>query len=144
MGEIIELRPNPGPQEQFVASHADIAIYGGQAGGGKSYALLLGSLRFVDVPGFGAVIFRRNATDLTQEGGLWDESMQIYRAVGGRPRESMGKLDYRFKAKSRISFAHLAQEDTVDSKQGGQIPVIGVGGLAQFCLTDDNEFLTET
>ena len=103
MGDVIELRPNPGPQEQFLASHADIAIYGGQAGGGKSFGLLLDPLRFVDVPGFGAVIFRRNATDLTQEGGLWDESMKIYPAVGGRPRESMGKLDYRFKANSRIS-----------------------------------------
>ena len=143
IGEVIELRPNPGPQEQFLASHADIAIYGGQAGGGKSYALLLDPLRFVDVPGFGAVIFRRNATDLTQEGGLWDESMKIYPAVGGRPRESMGKLDYRFKAKSRISFAHLAQEDTVDSKQGGQIPMIGFDELTHFCLTDDHEVLTE-
>jgi predicted phage terminase large subunit-like protein len=132
MGEIIELRPNPGPQEQFLASHADIAIYGGQAGGGKSFGLLLDPLRFKDVPGFGAVIFRRNATDLTQEGGLWDESMKIYPAVGGRPRESMGKLDYRFGKKSRISFAHLAQEDTVDSKQGGQIAMIGFDELTHF------------
>jgi predicted phage terminase large subunit-like protein len=131
-GEIIELRPNPGPQEQFLSSNADIAVYGGQAGGGKSYALLLDPLRFKDVQGFGAVIFRRNATDLTQEGGLWDESMKIYPPVGGRPRESMGKLDYRFGSKSRISFAHLAQEDTVDSKQGGQIPMIGFDELCHF------------
>lgn len=26
-------KPNPGPQEQFVACEADIAVYGGGAGG---------------------------------------------------------------------------------------------------------------
>lgn len=29
-----EIRPQPGPQSQFLASPADIAIYGGGAGGG--------------------------------------------------------------------------------------------------------------
>lgn len=130
--EVIELRPNPGPQETFLASHADIGVYGGQAGGGKSYGLLLDPLRFINVPGFGAVIFRRNATDLTQEGGLWDESMKIYPLLGARPRESAGKLDYRFPMRTRISFSHLAQEDTVESKQGGQIPMIGFDELTHF------------
>ncbi len=36
-----ELRPQPGPQEQFLRSPADIAIFGGSAGGGKSFALFL-------------------------------------------------------------------------------------------------------
>lgn len=35
------LKPQKGPQEQFLATKADIAIYGGAAGGGKTYALLL-------------------------------------------------------------------------------------------------------
>ncbi len=34
-------RPQEGPQEAFLSSPADIVIYGGAAGGGKSYALLL-------------------------------------------------------------------------------------------------------
>jgi len=29
-----EIRPQPGPQSQFLGSPADIAIYGGGAGGG--------------------------------------------------------------------------------------------------------------
>jgi hypothetical protein len=36
--EVIELRPQPGPQEMFLSTPADIAIYGGAAGGGKSSA----------------------------------------------------------------------------------------------------------
>ena len=47
---MIELRPQQGPQEQFLSSPADIAIYGGSAGGGKTYALLLEPLRHMDNP----------------------------------------------------------------------------------------------
>lgn len=33
--EVIELRPNPGPQEAYLSTAADIAFYGGAAGSGK-------------------------------------------------------------------------------------------------------------
>ena len=33
--------PQPGPQQLFLSSPADIAIYGGAAGGGKTFAELL-------------------------------------------------------------------------------------------------------
>ena len=50
------LRPQPGPQEAFLKSDADITIFGGAAGGGKSFGLLLAPLQWSHVPGFGAVI----------------------------------------------------------------------------------------
>lgn len=68
------LGPQAGPQTMFMASEADIIVYGGAAGGGKTYALLLEALRHKDVKGFGAVIFRRNYNQITAEGGLWDAS----------------------------------------------------------------------
>ena len=37
--DIEPIRPQPGPQENFLASSADIALYGGSAGGGKGLAL---------------------------------------------------------------------------------------------------------
>ena len=36
------IRPQPGPQTTFLASAADIAIYGGSAGGGKTWAHVIG------------------------------------------------------------------------------------------------------
>ena len=44
------LKPQPGPQTQFMATPAQICIYGGAAGGGKSYGLLLSALRDKTVP----------------------------------------------------------------------------------------------
>jgi predicted phage terminase large subunit-like protein len=127
-----EIRPNPGPQTAFLATSADIAIFGGQAGGGKSYGLLLDPCRWIGIPGFGATIFRRHSTDLTQEGGLWDEAMKLYPLFKGRPRESQGKLDFRFPWGSRISFSHLQYEETVERKQGGQIAIVGMDEITHF------------
>ena len=57
--EKIIFRPQKGKQEKFLASSADICIYGGAAGGGKSYALLLEPLRHIGNKNFDAVAFRR-------------------------------------------------------------------------------------
>lgn len=45
MSNIKVIRPQKGPQEKFLSTTADIAIYGGAAGGGKSYGLLIEPLR---------------------------------------------------------------------------------------------------
>lgn len=40
MKEKIVLAPQKGPQEMFLATSADICIYGGAAGGGKTFAVI--------------------------------------------------------------------------------------------------------
>ena len=65
-----KLRPLPGPQYAFFETTADIAIYGGAAGGGKTWALQVEPLRHVEkVAGFGGVIFRRTSIQIRNEGG---------------------------------------------------------------------------
>jgi hypothetical protein len=44
------IRPQAGPQEAFLVSAADTAVYGGTAGAGKSWALLLEPLRPLPTP----------------------------------------------------------------------------------------------
>ena len=68
------LKPQEGPQEQFLATSADICIYGGAAGGGKTFGLLLSALRYKNVKGFGCTIFRKNYNQIFSQGGLWDEA----------------------------------------------------------------------
>jgi len=54
----------PGPQTEFLRATADICIYGGAAGGGKTVGLLLEPLRHVSrVVNFTAVFFRHDAAD---------------------------------------------------------------------------------
>ena len=77
------IRPQPGPQSAFITTKADIAIRGGGAGGGKTRGLLFECLRHVDEVGLGAVIFRREYPQITNEGGLW---ISRARSIPGRRR----------------------------------------------------------
>lgn len=127
-----ELAPQAGPQTAFMSSPADIIIYGGAAGGGKTYALLLEALRHKDVKGFGAVIFRHNYNQITAEGGLWDASQKIFGQVpDAHPRKSP-KLHWKFDGGSKLNFAHIEREDDLQSWQGTEIAYIGFDELTHF------------
>lgn len=125
------LRPQPGPQEVFLSSPADIAIYGGAAGGGKTYALLLENLRHIANPNFGVVIFRRQSTQITSEGGLWDTATAMYRPLGATPKLSPMPTIV-FPSKAKISFRHLQYDKDVHAWQGSQIPLIEFDELTHF------------
>lgn len=130
MATAIEVRPQQGPQQDALACSADVLIYGGAAGGGKSWALLLEPLRHIRNPDFGAVIFRRTSPQITNEGGLWDESSKLYPLLGARPRQN--DLDWRFPSGAKVKFAHLEYEKNVHDWQGSQIPLIGFDELTHF------------
>lgn len=126
----VVIRPHKGPQERFLASSADIAIYGGAAGGGKSWALLLEALRNTGNAQFGATIFRRTRPQITNNGGLWDESAKLYPLAGGTPL--VGPLEWRFPSGSRVSFKPLQHRKDVYEWQGSQVAMIGFDELAHF------------
>jgi len=123
--------PQPGPQTEFMNSTADVTIYGGAAGGGKSYAILLSCLKDIDNPRYGAVIFRRTSTQITGEGGLWDEATSLYKHKGGVGVQSP-RLTIKFPKGSKITFAHLQYTDTVQDWDGTQIAVIAFDELCHF------------
>lgn len=126
------LGPQAGPQTMFMASSADIIVYGGAAGGGKTYALLLEGLRHKDVKNFGAVIFRHNYNQITAEGGLWDASQKIFSQVpDAEPRKSP-KLHWRFAGGSKLTFAHIEREEDLQSWMGTEIAYIGFDELTHF------------
>ena len=58
-GAVLELRPQPGPQEHFLGTPADIAIMGGSVFGGKTWALTVEPIRHLANPGFTFAGFRR-------------------------------------------------------------------------------------
>ena len=126
-----DLAPQPGPQTAFLSSPADIAIYGGAAGGGKTYGLLLEPCRHIENAEFGGVVFRRQAIQVRSEGGLYDTSFSIYPHVDGIPRLSPYP-SWTFPSGSSLSFNHLTTDSDLLSWQGSQIPFIGFDELTHF------------
>ena len=119
-----------------MATPAQICIYGGAAGGGKSYGLLLSPLRYKNVKGFGCTIFRRNFNQIFSQGGLWDESSKIYAGIkGAQPQLSLGRwkfTDEKGRTISSVKFAHIEREDELNKWQGSQICEIGFDELTHF------------
>lgn len=126
------VRPQKGPQAKFLASTADITIYGGSAGGGKSYGLLLESLRHIDNAAFGAVIFRRTLVDVKKQGSLLDTSIPLFGQFRATLRQSGGDILWRFPSGAKVAFGHLEHDKTVLDWQGAQIPLIGFDELTHF------------
>lgn len=124
-------RPQKGKQEKFLACSADICIYGGAAGGGKSYALLLEPLRHIGNKQFAAVTFRRNNPQILSPGGLWSESFNIYSLLGATPKLSPKPM-WVFPSGATITFSHLEMESTKYDWQGSQIPLIMFDELTHF------------
>ncbi len=63
--------PEPKQQAFLLLSCRD-AFYGGAAGGGKSDALLMAALMYVDIPGYNALLIRDTYANLSKpEGLLW-------------------------------------------------------------------------
>lgn len=114
----------PGAQTRFLSNSADICVFGGSAGSSKTFSLLLEAARHINVPGYGAVIFRREFRQITSEGGIRDTAMDIYPHMGGIYR-AQPTPHFIFPSGAKISFSHLNQESDCLSWQGSQICFIG-------------------
>lgn len=122
--------PQPGPQEAFCASTADIVIYGGAAFGGKTVALLMEGTRNVADERYTGVIFRRKYKEIVDGGGLWDTSMQIYPMLGGSG--SRGRTEWTFPSGCRLKMNHLNQERDVETHQGSAYVYLAFDELTHF------------
>ena len=131
MDETTKIRSQPGPQHAFATTAADIAIYGGQVGGGKTFGLILETMRHLGVPGFSAVVFRRTSPQLTGGGSIWEEARPLYRGIGCSVRESP-VLDVRSPAGAIVEFRHLQHESDAEDHQGKQYAAILWDELTHF------------
>ena len=119
---MVMIRPQPGPQEAFLSSAADIVIYGGGAGGGKTFSLLLDPIRHLHNPRFSALIVRSSYPQIKMPGGLIDASMQLYPYLGGRFK--IAALTWEFPSGAKIVFRHLRFDKDAHNFQGSEIPAI--------------------
>ena len=62
----IVFQPNAGPQTEFLSSSEREVLYGGAAGGGKSYAMLADPLHGLNSPNFSGLLVRHTTEELRE------------------------------------------------------------------------------
>lgn len=126
-----EVRFEPQPKQvQALKSAADVVVFGGAAGGGKTWTLLYEPLYHIGNQNFGGVIFRRTYPQITVEGGLWDESDRIYPFTGATATK--GALRWQFPSGATMVFRSMENEEDYRNFDGSQIPFIGFDQLESF------------
>jgi predicted phage terminase large subunit-like protein len=106
------------------------ALYGGAAGGGKSDALLMAALQYVNVPRYSAVIFRRSYADLCKAGALIDRSHEW---LGGSDATWDGQNHtWNFPSGAKLSFSYLENDRDVYHHQSAEYQFEGFDELTQF------------
>lgn len=128
MPEPLVIAPQSGYQQSMLSTPADIAIGGGAAGAGKTWALLAEPVRHKDVSQFGAVFFRRESPQLTAKGSIWDQSERFYPLLGAVPT----RLHWEFPSGMNVHFSHMADKNDHLSWLGAEIPLIGFDQLETF------------
>ncbi len=115
-------KPNNGPQTDFLAAPEKDVLYGGAAGGGKSYAMLIDPLRYAHRAAHRGLILRRSMPELRE---LIDKSRELYpRAFPGCKYREVEKL-WNFPSGAKIEFGFLERDADVYRYQGQAYSWIG-------------------
>jgi len=115
-------QPNDGPQTDFLAAGETDVLYGGAAGGGKSYAMLVDPLRFAHRSAHRALILRRSMPELRE---LIDKSRELYpKAFPGCKYREVEKL-WNFPSGAKVEFGFLERDADVYRYQGQAYSWIG-------------------
>lgn len=120
--EDIIFKANEGPQEDFLAAGDTDVLYGGAAGGGKSYAMLVDPLRYAHRNAHRGLILRRSMPELRE---LIDKSRELYpKAFPGAKYKEVEKL-WNFPSGAKIEFGFLERDADVYRYQGQAYSWIG-------------------
>ena len=120
--ENVIFSPNEGPQTDFLAAPETDVLYGGAAGGGKSYAMLVDPLRFAHRAAHRALILRRSMPELRE---LIDKSRELYpQAFPGCKFREVEKI-WTFPSGAKLEFGFLERDADVYRYQGQAYSWIG-------------------
>jgi len=125
----IAFKPNDGPQTEFLASPEKEVLYGGAAGGGKSYAMLMDLLRYADNGNHRALLLRRTLAELTE---LIDKSKQIYTKAFPKARFKESTKTWEFPSGATALFSYVDKDDDVYRYQGQSFTWIGIDELGHY------------
>ncbi len=122
-------KPNPGPQTDFLAAAEREVLYGGSAGGGKSYAMLADPLRYMGHPAFSGLLLRHTTEELRE---LVFKSQELYPKIWPGIKWSERKMQWTAPSGARLWMSYLDRDDDVLRYQGLAFSWIGFDELTQW------------
>jgi predicted phage terminase large subunit-like protein len=107
------------------------ALYGGAAGGGKSDALLMAALQYVDMPHYAALILRRSYTDLSLPDAIMSRARDW---LSAHPEViwNESRKTFHFPSGATITFGYLESEADKYRYQGAAFQFVAFDELTQF------------
>ena len=105
-------------------------LYGGAAGGGKSIALLMAALQYIDQPEYNAILFRRTYSDLALPGALMDVAFEWLSGTDAKWHDKT--KTWLFPSGATLSFGYLDTEKAKYRYQGANFHFVGFDELTQF------------
>jgi hypothetical protein len=105
-------------------------LYGGAAGGGKSDALLMAALQFIQYKNYNALLLRKTYSELALPEAIMDRAFQW---LEGTDAEWHAK-EYRwsFPSGANLSFGYLQSENDKFRYQSSAFQFIGFDELTEF------------
>jgi len=122
-------KPNEGPQTEFLAAGEREVLYGGSAGGGKSFAMLADPLRYLNHPSFSGLLLRHTTEELRE---LIFKSQELYPKVYPGIKWSERKMQWVAPSGARLWMSYLDRDDDVLRYQGLAFSWIGFDELTQW------------
>ena len=122
-------KPNDGPQTDFLAASEREVLYGGSAGGGKSYAMLADPLRYMGNPNFSGLLLRHTTEELRE---LIYKSQELYPKIWKGIKWSERKMQWTAPSGAKLWMSYLDREDDVLRYQGLAFSWIGFDELTQW------------